>query len=165
MVDILIPTLKNLVHVRANLREDPLPGHSPGLLPPNIPVQSLLSEGWLSKVRRKSSVTGANPRGEESGLVSGAEMGGRDAQQQLAAGSLECVAAGVEGRTATGLEIGLGGPSDASSTGSAAAPRALHFSPEGSQNSSSDAPIESQTLQDTLAPAQGSAVPGIVEIG
>ena len=101
----------------------------------------------------------------ESGLVTGAEMGGRDAQRQLAAGSLECVAAGVEGRTATGPEIGLEGPSDASSTGSTAAPRALHFSPEGSQNSSSDAPIESQTLQDTLAPAQGSAVPGIVEIG
>ena len=101
----------------------------------------------------------------ESGLVTGAEMGGRDAQRQLAAGSLECVAAGVEGRTATGPEIGLEGPSDASSTGSTAAPRALHFSPEGSQNSSSDAQIESQTLQDTLAPAQGSAVPGIVEIG
>ena len=101
----------------------------------------------------------------QSGLASGAEMRGRDAQQQLAAGSLECVAAGVEGRTATGPEIGRGGPSDASSTGSTAAPRALHFSPEGSQHSSSEAPIESQTLQDTLAPAQGSAVPEIAEIG
>ena len=54
VVDILAPTLKTLVPVRANLRKDPRPGHSPGLLPPDIPVQSLLSEGWLSKVKRKS---------------------------------------------------------------------------------------------------------------
>ena len=107
----------------------------------------------------------------ESGRALGVEMEGLHVQGKSVAGPLESRTAGdvwtgvpIEGRTATGSEIGLGGPSNASSTSSGAAPRALQFSPEGSQNSSSEAPSESQTMQGEPTLAQGSAVPEIVEI-
>ena len=109
----------------------------------------------------------------ESGLASEAEMGGRDAQRQLAAGPLEtagvhCRRTGgpIEGSTATGLEIGPEGPSGTySHSSSEAEPRALKFSPEGSQGSSSEVPFVSQTMPEGQTPVQSSVTQEMGEIG